>query len=593
MRAFLRLAAASGVLLCASAALAQAPEQRADPNTATDERAQASGASTSSGASGTTTRSSATGTTASGAGTGGTTTRSSATGTTASGTGTTASGTGTTASGSATSEELPWYRRGIPPQATIYAPPAGSDPQEPEGGTPTAARAAEGAVGPEEVEEEEEPDQNQHRGGFYFGSYGRVIAASDLQGRAGRQSNATTWGPRVDQADTYAEIELRREDHFDGIDTQIVATIAYGGPLFHYTGDFSSRLAVRNLFVETRNLGVHGLALWAGSRMWRGDDIYLMNFWPLDNLNIVGGGFRYALDDIAELSVAVGLSEPNTPFQHQEILVPARTGFNPDTVVFLDRPRLVVAEKLTWWPLGRYGGEGMKAILYAEQHYLPSGQRQNPAHFIEPLPQDSGWVLGAQVGGYMTSMRAFVNLVFRYARGLGAYDPLGVPFTQGTVIQTGRAEEVRVALSANWEHDWFGLQVGGYWRYFRDADPNIFERGALTEGSIDARPMVWFGQYIGLAADVSYQGMMSTALDQTTGVPQGGNIVKLGLLPFVSPFGRGTYTRPHIRIIYTLTIRDAGARALYPALDPRSSQTYEHFLGVGVEWWFSSSSYGS
>ncbi len=64
------------------------------------------------------------------------------------------------------------------------------------------------------------------------------------------------------------------------------------------------------------------------------------------------------------------------------------------------------------------------------------------------------------------------------------------------------------------------------------------------------------------------------------------------MLPFFSPLGRGTYTRPHIRLIYSLTVRDDGARALYPALDPRSAANVEHFLGVGAEWWFSSSSYG-
>jgi hypothetical protein len=27
--------------------------------------------------------------------------------------------------------------------------------------------------------------------------------------------------------------------------------------------------------------------------MYRGDDVYLLNWWPLDNLNMVGGGARY------------------------------------------------------------------------------------------------------------------------------------------------------------------------------------------------------------------------------------------------------------------------------------------------------------
>lgn len=476
---------------------------------------------------------------------------------------------------------------GVPREPTIDAPLAGARPAISRGGdAPAAPRVEEN---PTEEESEEEP----HRGDFYFGSYGRIVAASDLDGRTGRQSNITAWGPRVDEADTYGEIELRREDHFAGMDTQIVATVAYGGPLFHYDGEFSERIAIRNLFAETRNLLVAGLAIWAGSRMWRGDDVYLFNLWPLDNLNLIGGGLRYALTDIGELSVAGGLAQPNDPFQRQEVLVPARVGFDPESVVFLDRPRMVVAGKLTWWPFGRFAGTGMKTILYGEGHYLPSGERQTEAGFVETLPEDAGWAVGAQLGGYISESRTFANLFVRYGRGLAAYDPLGVPFSSGSVIQTGRAEELRVALSANWEHEWFGLQVGAYYRYFRDADPNVFDRGALSEAAIDLRPMVWFGRFVGLAADVSYQNLQATALNEVTGSAEGGNVFKVGVIPFVSPFGRGTYTRPHIRLIYTLTVRDDDSRGLYPALDPRSAENVEHFLGVGVEWWFSSSSYGN
>jgi len=76
-----------------------------------------------------------------------------------------------------------------------------------------------------------------------------------------------------------------------------------------------------------------------------------------------------------------------------------------------------------------------------------------------------------------------------------------------------------------------------------------------------------------------------------TGEQVGGGEWKLGVIPFYSPAGRGTYTRPHLRIIYNATFRNAGARALYPTLDRRSVQSVEHFFGFGVEWWFDSTSY--
>jgi hypothetical protein len=432
--------------------------------------------------------------------------------------------------------------------------------------------------------------------GFHFGSYGRIVAATDFRGRTGRQARLVTFAPRIDEDDTYAEIELRREDRMFGIDTRIVATVAYGGPLFHYDGEFGERIAIRNLFAETSNILTRGLSIWGGSRMVRGDDVYLLNFWPLDNLNAIGGGLRYALEESLEFALTVGTSQPNDPFQRQTDLFPARTGFLADEVLVLDRPRLVIAGRATYWPFGRLAETGLKAVLYAEQHFLPSGDRRRDDGTTEVLPEDSGYVLGAQVGGYISATRTHANLFFRYARGLGVYDPLGVPFRTGTTITTGRAEEIRLALSANWE--WqendavgVGLQVGGYWRLLRDADPGLFDRSAVSEGTLSVRPIVWLGQFVGVAADLSVQAQASAALDEGTGNPEGGALYKLGIMPFVTPFGRGSYTRPHIRVLYVVTGRDEGARRLLNDADPRAHQDLEHFFGISVEWWFSSSSY--
>lgn len=432
--------------------------------------------------------------------------------------------------------------------------------------------------------------------GFRFGSYGRIVAASDLRGMSGRQTRVVSFAPRIDEDDTYAELELRREDRFFGVDTRIVATVAYAGPLFHYDGEFSERIAIRNLFAEANNILTPGLSIWGGSRMVRGDDVYLMNFWPMDNLNMVGGGLRYALEDDLELAVQVGMSQPNNPFQRQTDLVPARAGFLADEIFVLDRPRTVLSGRLTYWPLGRMERDGVKGVLYGEQHWLAAGQRTRTDGTTEGLPEDSGFVLGAQVGGYLSDSRTFANLFFRYARGLGAYDPLGVPFRTGSVITTGRAEQIRLALSANWEWNesadvGVGLQVGAWWQIHHDADPAVWNRGSLSEGAIALRPHVWFGQVAGVALDLSYQGMQSLALDELTGNGEGGGIFKLGVMPFISPWGRGTYSRPHIRLVYVLSGRDAGARQLLNPADPRASRDIEHFLGVSVEWWFSSTSY--
>ena len=132
------------------------------------------------------------------------------------------------------------------------------------------------------------------RSGFAFGSYGRVAVASNLDGGLGRDADIVAFAPRIDE-DVYFELELRRQDQLrGGARSFVVATVAFGGPLFHLDGDFDESIAVRNLFAMVTDAFTDGLSLWAGSRMWRGDDVYLLNFWPLDNLNTVGGGLDYS-----------------------------------------------------------------------------------------------------------------------------------------------------------------------------------------------------------------------------------------------------------------------------------------------------------
>jgi len=472
-----------------------------------------------------------------------------------------------------------------PPSPTPVAP----GPTLPATATASAAPAQEPEATQDE-DEDEDTDEAPHSG-FAFGSYGRVVAASDLQGAMGSDADIVAHGPRIDES-VYAELELRREDDLPaGMHSRVVATLALGGPFFHLDGQFDESIAVRNLFAEVESVLTHGLRLWAGSRMVRGDDIYLLDFWPLDNLNTIGGGAAYDSGDHVSVELTFGLARPNDPFQHQTTTTLSPSGFLPSELVVLDRPRFVLAGKATAFPFGRAGDRAIKASLYGEGHFLSSGNRQLDGGGIEHLPSETGYVLGAQVGGWQVSNHGHLNLFFRYARGLAAFDPLGVPFRPGEAFSTDLAREIQLGLSGNYERGAFGLQLGAYYRNFRSASPGAFDGHRLAEGVVVARPMVWFGEQAGVAAEVSYQAMQTTRLDEVTGRPVRGGVTKLGLIPFVSPFGRGTYTRPQLRLIYSLTLRDADARRLYPVADPRSRRSAEHFLGIGAEWWFDSSSY--
>lgn len=439
----------------------------------------------------------------------------------------------------------------------------------------------------------------RHR--FVFGSYGRIVAASDLDGRLGRSSNIVAFGPRIDE-ETYAELELRREDRLAaGVHSSVVATLAISGPLFHLDGDFAEQLAVRNLYAEVDGAMLEGLTLWAGSRMVRGDDIYLLDWWPLDNLNIIGGGAGYRYQKLLSFRLHVGIGRPKDPFYLQTRDVVARQGFEPANVAILDRPRVVTAFRAAVTPINR-DDFGLKFVLYGEAHTLPAGERKLESGATESLPRDRGFLVGAQVGLWHNrpaaegptgphTERSFVNLFARYARGLAAYDTFASPVQSGSTLSSGNASEALVALSGNYERAFFGLQVGAYYRWFHDDEKTAFAGGAINEGAINIRPQIFFNDYAGVSVDASYQALALARLDEVTGDPVRGSIAKIGIIPFVSLGGRGSYARPRLRVIYSASFRDEGARGLYPLEDARARQSTEHFLGIGAEWWFDSSSY--
>ncbi len=424
--------------------------------------------------------------------------------------------------------------------------------------------------------------------GFSFGSYGRVGVASDLRGRSGRQANITAFGPRLDLA-PYMEVQFNYDWRLRDTRWRAVVTLAANENLFHFTGEFTGTFAVRNLYVEEQGALHPNLSLWAGSRMYRGDDVYLLNWWPLDNLNMVGAGARFDAGDALTFQLAVGMNRLDDPYQLQTVAVTARDGFGGATALLLDRPRIITAAKATWWLAGRTARSGMKLSLYGEQHAMAEGVRQiNDRGDRILMPSDSGYVVGAQFGIY--SGANFFNVFARWSQGLGAYGDLRVPAVIDSVRTSERAEEFRLAASGNWESGMFALMGGAYLRYFRDADPGVFSRSALWEGAIVLRPQVWFGQHAGLALEGSYQRVVYNALDPETGAGAvQGSVARVGIVPFVSPSGRGSYTRPHLQLIYLMTARDDGARKLYAPGDPFGLNSIEHYLGVGAEWWFNSS----
>jgi hypothetical protein len=433
--------------------------------------------------------------------------------------------------------------------------------------------------------------------GFHFGSYGRVVAAGDLRGRPGLDADIVGRGSRFDES-TYAELELRREDYWKetGASTRMVATLAVRHPIFHYNADFAAKIALRNLYLEEVNLGAKGLSFWAGSRMYRGDDIYVLDWWPLDNLNTIGGGAGYQFKFGTFLKIHAGVNQPNTSFFRQTSPRPLSLN-QPGAadVAILDRQQIITSAKLGHvFDIGNSGG-GIKLIGYGETHHVRAGSREVEGEYreYEPVPADAGYVAGGELSMFTGKRSTHLNVWVRHAWDLAAYGEFARPTQLAPDLTTKGARELIVALGGNYEIEFFGVMLGAYFRRYRNASPTL-DVDDLNEGIVLVRPQFWFGNIAGTAIEASYQGQQRAVLpglDADASGPLFASLWRVGVMPFLTPAGRGSYARPHIRAWYMVTVRDDGARSLYAQDDVFALRKVDHLLGLGAEWWFGSTSY--
>ena len=427
---------------------------------------------------------------------------------------------------------------------------------------------------------------------YILGSYGRAQASSDLSGGRGESVNVVAYGPRL-EASPYAEIDLGFQHVADGA-TRFSALItpAIAGDLFHYDGQWDADLAVRNLYAMAElDRGPGTLTAWAGSRMYRGDDVYLLNFWPLDMLNTLGGGLGYG-DERFEVAAHVGFNRVlGQDFQLQTWARPEPGGVGEQDVVVLDRQRRIASLK------GHYQlpvGERLtlRAKAYGELHHLAEGTRLVDDEFEQALPEDIGAAVGLQLSAWGWAPHSYAHLFYKRSSGLAAYGELSIPssgLAPDYTVATAREEMFALALNQEIAER-VSWSAGAYVRGFTDADGQELDVDDRWELALATRPIVNIGQYVGLGIEASHQWLRPNGLNPRTeqhDVPQ---VTKLSLLPMLKP-APNTFARPMIHLTYTVSLLNEDALAWYDPLDQRASSQVQHFVGLGAEWWMNSQSY--
>lgn len=424
---------------------------------------------------------------------------------------------------------------------------------------------------------------------FVIGSYGRAQASTDLAGGRGESANLVAWGPRL-EADPYAELDVGFHRAVDTATFRVLFTPAVSGDPFHYTGQWNADLAVRNLYgMATFEGPGPEWTVWAGSRMYRGDDVYLLNFWPLDNLNTVGGGAGAAFKGL-EVRGHVGVNRLETQdWQVQRWSRPQPGGVGTDEIVILDRQRQIASlQAVGHLPVGPLV---LRAKLHGERHRLPEGQRLIDDRFLEELPADRGMVLGAQLSAWPEAGGWYGHVFYRYSTGLAAYGELSIPSSGlATDYTVASARQHVVAVSAGQDTRWVSWILGGYVRSFTDADGQTIDVDDRNELALSVRPEVHLAPFFSLGFEASHQWLRPNGLNPRTGTFDVPQVTKLSVLPMLKPQGT-SYSRPMIHLTYTMSVLNDDALAWFDPQDQRAQASRQHFVGVGVEWWINSLSY--
>ena len=153
-----------------------------------------------------------------------------------------------------------------------------------------------------------------------FGSYGRVGISSDGDGGRGDMVQINQYGPRLTEGN-YLELDFgsapMRSEY--GV-AKVLTTLAFDDALFHYDGQWQSALSLRRFQLSMEKLWGSDAFITVGSQWNRGDDIYLMNFWPLDDVNSNGVTVGYAAESTtAKMHLGVSRLEKNRQQQSVEV----------------------------------------------------------------------------------------------------------------------------------------------------------------------------------------------------------------------------------------------------------------------------------
>ncbi len=263
-------------------------------------------------------------------------------------------------------------------------------------------------------------------------------------------------GDRIDETGGFARnTRLLEGQYFElGVnnnlskDNHFKVTVAMGGDTFHCNNVWTSadnQFALRDMFFEMKKTPADPrLGLWFGSRMYRGDDIYLYDHWPLDNQNLLGGGVSFSDHNTYEF--AIGAKKDNT-------FGAVNSSDNPFTY---STQRFILIQKTTF-PLP--GDRKFKTNV--EFNFIPAGTGILTANSTTKYTLDTPAAAGVMIGGqftYTPGHSVFLN--YGYGPVAGGVETPASPVLNA-VQANGQRVDTSGLLKSNKNSQILDLALGG------------------------------------------------------------------------------------------------------------------------------------
>jgi LamB porin len=293
-----------------------------------------------------------------------------------------------------------------------------------------------------------------------------------------------------------------------------VSTLSSGSTSYPYDNSIGSLnptggswLNVRNLYLQYDHVGDADGQLWFGARMFRGEDIYLFDTWPLDDHDMIGGGYARKYGE-SRLEFDLGVNKDSAYGVPGNSVASGGTSptFSADT------QRYLLINKFE-----TKVGEARKLKTNLEFQYLPKGRgtvttstSNNGATFN--IPSDYGVEAGAQVDLWAGSVGVLnygygnvvgnwgssaLNIVAKKVSGLVSTS--GVALNEVNANAAKGAQAFTGALYGRSEFEDWGMMYALVPKYALSAGGR-----SGTAVSTGVRPMAYLGDHLHLGGEVDW-----------------------------------------------------------------------------------------